>query len=82
LLLVDKTEQMLGDAPWLVEGTYSLADIAAVPFIARIAELAPEALVDAPRVTDWWQRVQQRPAYAQAHIERFDAALKKRAAAI
>jgi len=59
---------------------YSLADIAAVPFIARIAELAPDAFADAPKVADWWQRVQQRPAYALANIQRFDAALQARQA--
>jgi glutathione S-transferase len=79
LLLVDKMEQVLWEAHWLVDGTYPLADIAAAPFIARIAELASDAFSDAPRVTDWCQRMQQRPAYAQAHIERFGGALKERA---
>jgi glutathione S-transferase len=81
LALVDKMEAMLQpDAAWLVGGRYSLADIAAVPFVARIAELAPQALSDArcPRVADWWQRVQQRPAFALARIERFDAVLRER----
>jgi glutathione S-transferase len=81
LALVDKMEEMLQpDAEWLVGGRYSLADIAAVPFVARIAELAPHALSDVrcPRVADWWQRVQQRPAFALARIERFDAALAQR----
>jgi glutathione S-transferase len=41
LMLVEKMDQMLVDAHWLVDGTYSLADIAAVPFIARIAESRP-----------------------------------------
>ena len=80
LLLVDKMEQMLGGGPWLMGDDYSLADIAAVPFIARIAELAPDAFADAPKVADWWQRVQQRPAYALANIQRFDAALQARQA--
>jgi glutathione S-transferase len=82
LALVDKMEAMLlqPGSEWLAGGRYSLADIAAVPFVARIAELAPQALSDTrcPRVTDWWQRVQQRPAYALARIERFDAALRER----
>jgi glutathione S-transferase len=81
LALVDKMEAMLQpDAEWLVGGRYSLADIAAVPFVARIAELAPQALSNTrcPRVADWWQRVQQRPAFALARIERFDAVLRER----
>jgi glutathione S-transferase len=71
-------EAMLDGSSWLLGGAYSLADIAAVPFIVRIAELAPDAFATAPRVADWWARVQQRPAYALACIERFDVALRAR----
>lgn len=80
LALIDKMETMLGASTWLVGADYSLADIAAVPFIARIAELAPQALTSSrcPRVLAWWQRVQERPAYTAARLERFDAALKQR----
>jgi glutathione S-transferase len=83
LELVDRMETMLAEAgDWLIGSQYTLADIAAVPFIARIAELAPEALDAArhPRVAAWWSRVRARPAYAQAKIERFDAVLARRAA--
>ena len=80
LVLVGKMEQMMGDGPWLMGERYTLADIAAVPFIARIAELAPYAFGDAPKVVDWWQRVRQRPAYVLANIERFDTALRARQA--
>ena len=82
LALVDKMEDMLGASTWLVGDAYSLADIAAVPFIARIAELAPEAITPscAPRVADWWARVQARPAYALARLERFDTAMRAREA--
>lgn len=80
LALIPRMETMLGSAPWLLGARYSLADIAATPFVARIAELAPEALAAdaAPAVADWWQRAQQRPAFRQARIERFDAALRRR----
>ena len=78
LALLDKMDQMLAVSTWLVGESYSLADIAAVPFIARIAELVPEALAQQPRVQAWWERVQQRPAFALARIERFDAALRER----
>jgi len=81
LALVEAMENMLQVSPWLVAGTYSLADISAVPFIARIAELQPDALDAAtrPLVADWWARIQQRPAFAQAKFERFDVALLARA---
>ncbi len=77
LTLIDKMDGMLGESgsPWLVGEHYSLADIGAVPFVARIAELAPEAMPKYPRVEAWWQRVQARPAFAQARIERFDAVI-------
>lgn len=80
LTLVDKMEAMLDGTPWLVAGRYSLADIAAVPFIARIAEIAPAAL-DAqahPRVHGWWRAVQQRPALAAARLQRFSEVQRER----
>ncbi|MDB5819493.1 MAG: glutathione S-transferase family protein [Rhizobacter sp.] len=98
LQLVDQMEAMLlgvsgGDeastsrdsleaSPWLIGPRYTLADIAATPFIARIDELSPQAL-DAsshPLVHDWWRRVRARPSFAQANFERFDTALSRREA--
>lgn len=83
LLLVPKMEEMLQAGPWLIGGAYSLADIGAVPFIARIAEIAPEALSAAasPRVYAWWQAVQQRPAFAAARLQRFGEVMEERLAA-
>src|SRR5690606_14605592 len=95
--LVDRMEEMLaeGGGEWLMGSRYTLADIAAVPFVARIAELAPDAVgagdgapggavaqdrAGRPRVADWWSRVQRRPAFEAARIERFDVALARRAA--
>ncbi|RYF65524.1 MAG: glutathione S-transferase family protein, partial [Comamonadaceae bacterium] len=42
--------------PWLMGRDYSLADIAAVPFIARLTELAPASVEGNARIADWWQR--------------------------
>ena len=80
LQLVDKMEQMLAASTWLVGDRYSLADIAAVPFIARIDEIAPQALGAGlhPRVHAWWAAVRQRPAFAEARFDRFDDALRAR----
>lgn len=77
LALVDKMEAMLAPSPWLVGGRYSLADIAAAPFIARIAELAPGSLAR-PRVNAWWSAMQQRPAFVAARFQRFDEAQRER----
>lgn len=80
--LVDRMEAMLAGSPWLVGGRYSLADIAAAPFIARVDEIEPEALGAQahPRVNDWWTRMRQRPAFAAARFDRFDDTLRAREA--
>ncbi|EJE51228.1 glutathione S-transferase [Acidovorax sp. CF316] len=81
LLLVDRMEGMLApSSPWLMGADYSLADIAAAPFIARIAEIAPAALAEAahPRVHGWWQAMQQRPAFAAARLQLFGEVLQER----
>ena len=48
---------------------YSLADIAMAPFINRIEVLKRPEMVGAakrPRLAEWWQRVQARPAFKEA----------------
>lgn len=72
---------MVASSPtWLAAGSYSLADVAAAPFVARIAEIEPAALADAahPRVQRWWQRMQERPAFAEARLQRFGEVLEAR----
>lgn len=81
LLLVDRMEGMLAPSSlWLMGANYSLADIAAAPFIARIAEIEPAALAEAshPRVHGWWQAMQQRPAFAAARLQLFGEVLQER----
>ena len=83
LMLVTRMESMLAeDGGWLVGDAYSLADVAAVPFIARIDEIAPHALSfeTHPRVHDWWAAVRKRPAFAVARFDRFDETLRARGA--
>jgi glutathione S-transferase len=52
---------------WLV-GSYSLADIAIVPFVERIDDLRPDLLASGrwPRVSTWFARYRQRPAFDAA----------------
>jgi glutathione S-transferase len=67
--MLTQMEQRLADGPWLAGATYSLADIAMAPMINRIDALgrpdmiAPERR---PRIADWWQRMQARPAFQEA----------------
>jgi len=72
--LLDKMEEGLAPSGWLVGKAYSIADIAAVPFVKRIdEEIAPDQVSEKrhPRVADWWARIQGRPAFARANIGPF-----------
>lgn len=72
--LLDRMEAAMDPGGWLVGDSYSIADIAAVPFIKRIdEEIAPDELAadKHPRVAAWWTAIQSRPAYARARIGSF-----------
>jgi glutathione S-transferase len=76
--LLDRMEAAMGAGTgasgWLVGGGYSIADIAAVPFVKRIEEeIAPDEMAAArhPRVAAWWRAIQARPAFARARIGPF-----------
>jgi glutathione S-transferase len=80
LLLVDRMEEMLAHGPWLMGAQFTLADIAAAPFTARIAEIAPDALDPSAhaRVHAWWESMRRRPAFGQARLQLFSEALRER----
>ena len=72
--LLDRMEETLGQSAWLAGERYSLADIAAVPFVKRLdEEIAPDETTAAkhPRVAAWWAAIQARPAFAAAKIGPF-----------
>jgi glutathione S-transferase len=72
--LLDRMEQALKPSGWLVGKAYSIADIAAVPFVKRIdEEIAPHEVAanKHPRVAEWWAKIQARPAFAQANFGPF-----------
>jgi glutathione S-transferase len=74
VLLLDKMEDALQASGWLVGKSYSIADIAAVPFVKRIdEEIAPDQVTAKkhPRVTDWWNIIQARPAFERAKFGPF-----------
>ena len=59
---------------WLVGCAYSIADIAATPFVKRIdEEIAPDEVTanKHPRVTEWWTKMQARPAFGRAKFDPF-----------
>jgi glutathione S-transferase len=72
--LLDRMEAELSKRSWLAGERYSIADIAAVPFIKRIEEeIAPDEVIASrhPRVLAWWTCIQARPAFARAKIGPF-----------
>jgi glutathione S-transferase len=70
--LLDKMEEALKPSGWLVGKAYSIADIAAVPFVKRIdEEIAPDEMPRHARVNEWWLAVQARPAFVRANIGPF-----------
>ena len=74
VLLLDEMEDGLKPSGWLVASAYSIADIAAVPFVKRIEEeIAPDEVTAKkhPRVTDWWNNIQTRPAFERARFGPF-----------
>jgi len=76
--LLDRLEALLADTHWLIGGAFSLADIAATPFVARAVEILPDALGHAeadvpprPRTAAWWDAVRARPSFAAARLQPF-----------
>ena len=72
--LLDRMEEALKPSGWLVGKAYSITDIAAVPFVKRIdEEIAPHEVTASkhPRVSEWWAKIQARPAFARAKIGPF-----------
>jgi glutathione S-transferase len=72
--LLDKMEDALKPSGWLVGNAYSIADIAAVPFVKRIdEEIAPDQVAanKHPRVAEWWAKIQARPAFVRANFGPF-----------
>jgi glutathione S-transferase len=72
--LLDKMEEALAPSGFLVGGAYSIADIAAAPFVKRIdEEIAPDQVSQKnhPCVAEWWAKIQARPAFARANFGPF-----------
>jgi glutathione S-transferase len=65
--LFAEIDEALARAPWLTGQTYSLADIALVVYLDRLASFAMAPLwADLGRLCDWRDRIAARPAYARA----------------
>lgn len=65
--LLQDMEAGLEGRDWLACGSYSLADMAYVPYMLRLEHLGMAVLwSDKPGVADWFGRIKQRPAYQTA----------------
>jgi glutathione S-transferase len=71
LTLVDMVDDMLASSPWVIDGQFSIADIAALVFVTRAEELAPALVQKRPRVVAWLKSIRERPSYAKAKITSF-----------
>jgi glutathione S-transferase len=78
---IGEMEEALAWSRYLAGDRYSLADVAATPYLNRAEMLGMEGLWKGrrPRVTDWLARVRQRPSYDEItkyltpeEMERFD----------
>ena len=60
-----RMDKALANGPWLIGAQYSLADIIVAPLIDRMADLGFSNIWTSqfPRVTDWYARMQARPAF-------------------
>jgi glutathione S-transferase len=63
-----RMERSLADGPWLNGAEYSLADVSITPTVVRMEDLGlAHHWDDKPRVADWYERIQARPAFAATY---------------
>jgi glutathione S-transferase len=64
-------EEGLASAPYLAGDTYSLADVAVIPYVLRLELLNLAGMwAERPRVADWWRRMHERPSTRSAILDR------------
>lgn len=77
---LERLERRLNEAEWLGGSSYSLADVAAAPFIDRLEELNLSGLwATHSALKNWIARTKARPAYREAvpdNSQRFVAAYR------
>jgi glutathione S-transferase len=65
--LLNRIDAAMKEGPYIAGAAYSLADIAATPYIWRLTKLRLSRLWDdRPGVARWYERIQQRPTFAKA----------------
>lgn len=67
-----KMDDALEDGDWLVGNQFSIADISLTPYVNRLAAMGMAGMWEGgrmPRVTDWFRRIQARPAFKPALVD-------------
>jgi len=67
-----KMEDALQQSDWLVGNTFTIADVAMTPYVNRLAMMRMTGMWEngrLPRVTNWFERIKQRPGFKQCLIE-------------
>ena len=74
--IVEAIEAGLGEGPWLMGDTYSLADIDLLPYVDRVTLYFPDVLGaenSKPRTLAWLKRMRERPAVKATYMPSADA---------
>jgi glutathione S-transferase len=62
--LLNEMQEALQAHPWLVGDSYTIADAALTPYIARLEHLNILGMIDTrTKVIDWYARIKARPSY-------------------
>jgi glutathione S-transferase len=66
---LERMEKALASGPWLIGDEFTLADIVVMPTIDRLVDLGLSAdwPTRFPRVSDWYVRLQRRPAFRKTY---------------
>ncbi len=65
---IAEIEQTLSQSQYLAGDTYSLADVAATPYVNRATMLALDRILlqERPHVAEWFSRIKERPSFRAA----------------
>jgi glutathione S-transferase len=71
--LLSDMQTCLEDETWLAGESFSLADIALVPYITRLYHLRLDFLLaPRPQVQDWYGRIREMENYKTSHLDWYD----------
>ena len=65
---LERMEAALAKTRWLAHDDFTLADVSIMPSVVRLEDLGLSQMwADLPQVSDWYTRLQQRPAFATTY---------------